>query len=801
MFNSLLATKLFIPQARADLVRRPRLIRRLDQGMRAPVVLISAPAGSGKTTLLSEWFAGRRTYQLVWLSLEADDNDPARFMIYLAAAVDPLKPGIGENAIILLQSPQAWKTVMTALINSLSSIEEDFAVVMEDYHNIADPTIHEAITFLIDHLPQHMHLIFTTRADPPLPLARLRARGSITEIHGDDLRFTPEETGLFLHKLLDHEFTDTEIAALTKRTDGWIAGIRLAALAMRGHDNIPAFITAFTTSKRYIMDYLVEEVLSREPDHIRQFLLYTSLLDQLEESICFAVVGTNEKYFEGILEWLAHHHLFIEPLDNRREWYRYHALFAEALRQHLQRVQPEKIKELHYRASRWYEYTGFNDDAIQHALLAQDFNRAAALIQRVARNLIAVSELTTLRRWLEALPDDVIRVKPGLSIAYAWILGLNNQIDAGEKHLQNALQILETHESISPKERDRLLAEAKTLQASAALSRHDFDRSIILSQQALQHSDEMRSMNTYNMGTAYQMIGRDAEAMQAFTDTVQQARTEGNLTLVVFALAKLAALQQLRGQLRAALHTAQQLVRLASTRDNHPLPLAASGYLVLGGLSYEWNQLDTAEQCFRQAVSLCLENESANLLVEGYLALSRVRQARGDMAGAHAMIHDARHAVEAAHHTPGRVRVGAYETRLWLAQGEINRAAYWMMESGLRPDGNLAENLDAEYLTLARLLIARGTLTDARYLLDRLLTAAETAGRVGRIIEIRMLQSLARHAQGETESALTFLERALSLAQSEGYTRLFLDEGAPLRELLAQVKGTLVKDYAARLLA
>lgn len=771
---SLLATKLFIPQTIADLVPRPRLLKRLSDGLRFPVVLISAPAGSGKTTLLSEWRStnGGRLYPLVWLSLEDDDNDPARFMIYFAAAVDPLKPGLGENAIVLLQSPQSWKTVITAIINGLSSLKDDFAVVLDDYHLITDPTIHEAVAFLIDHMPPQMHLILTS--DLPLTLSRQRARGKVFEIGAKDLRFTSDETGQFLRQSMQQTFTAAEINAIDQRTEGWVGGVRLAALAMRQHHDTSKFISTFTASTRPVIEDLVEEILNCQPEQMRQFLLKTSVLDYLSASLCYAVSG--QPIFQRLVD------VFIEPLDNEREWYRYHPLFVDALRQQLHRAHPEWIETLHHAASLWYEKHAIIHKAIHHSLLSQDFKRSALLIDSMARKLIAVSELSTLRRWLGALPEEVISRKPALSIAYAWILGLNQQ---GEKHLLNALQALETPNGLHPKERGRLLAEAKTLQASAALNRQDYTQSILFSQQALQYSDEMRSMNNYNMGLAYQSIGKDAEAMRAFTETCIRAQAEGNLTLAIFALSKLASLQQLHGQLHDAVQTGQWLIRLATPT----LPLAAPGYVILGQVCYEWNQLEAAANYLQRAIELSRGND-----IESYLVLALVHQVQGNTTNAHEMIHNARHAVDASHHTPLRTRVGAYEARLWLAQADVTRAGYWMLESGLRADSDLNETLDTEFLTLARILIARQSMDEALRLLDRMLTAAESAGRTGRIIEIEMLRSMALDQTAP-------LERALTLAQPEGYLRLFVENG--LKPLLTQiVAGTSpVKDYAAKILA
>ena len=446
-----LATKLYIPPPRPKVVLRPRLIERLNEGLSAgrKLTLISASAGFGKTTLVSEWVAGcdaRPKVRVAWLSLDEGDNDPTRFLTYLVAALQTIAANIGEGVLGVLQSPQPPPTesILTALLNEITTIPDHFILVLDDYHVIDSKPVDHALTFLLEHLPPQMHLVIATREDPHLPLARLRARGQLTELRAADLRFTPSEAAEFLNQVMGLNLSAEDIAALETRTEGWIAGLQLAALSMQGNKDVSGFIREFAGDHRYIVDYLVEEVLQSQPEPIRRFLLQTAILDRLNGSLCDAVTGKEEG--NARLEALQRGNFFVIPLDDKRNWYRYHHLFADVLRMHLMAEQPDQVSALHRRASEWYEHNGSTDDAIRHALAAEDFERAANLVElavpamRRSRQGATVTELG----WLKALPDELVRFRPVLSVDYAFALFGGGELEAVEARLRDAERWLDT---------------------------------------------------------------------------------------------------------------------------------------------------------------------------------------------------------------------------------------------------------------------------------------------------------------------------------------------------------------------
>ena len=442
MSTSILATKLYIPPPRPKVVLRPRLVERLDEGLHHKLTLISAPAGFGKTTLVSEWVASceRAT---AWLSLDEGDNDLARFLAYLVAALQTIMADMGEGVLAVLQSPQPppIESMLTALLNEITATPDDFILVLDDYHVMDAQPVDHALTFLLEHLPPQMHLVIATREDPQLPLARLRARGQLTELRAADLRFTPSEAAEFLNRVMGLNLSADDIAALETRTEGWITGLQMAALSMQGRSDTASFIQAFTGSHRFVLDYLVEEVLQRQPEHMRSFLLQTAVLDRLNGSLCDAVTGREDG--RGMLETLERGNLFVIPLDDRRQWYRYHHLFADVLQTRLMEEWPDQVSALHRRASVWYEQNGLPSDAIRHALAAEDFERAADLIELAGPVVEESSQTATWLGWVRALPDELVRARPVLSVWYAYALLGRGEMEAAEARLTDAERWLE----------------------------------------------------------------------------------------------------------------------------------------------------------------------------------------------------------------------------------------------------------------------------------------------------------------------------------------------------------------------
>src|SRR6266567_5648127 len=526
----LLVTKLAMSPVRSDLVPRPRLTNQLQLGIQRPLTLIAAPAGFGKTTLLSTWLE-HASLPAAWLSLEQDDDDLTRFWTYVFTALALVHQGLGTSALALLQASTLLplppiEIVLTVWINDLAALPHEVALVLDDYHLITAQPIHRSITYLLDHLPPQLHLVMATRADPPLPLARLRARGHLTEIRAADLRFTAEETAAFLTRALGLELSDQDIATLEARTEGWIAGLQLAALSMQGRKDIPGFLEAFSGSHRYIIDYLVQEVLARQPEPVQTFLLQTAILERLQGSLCEAVMGEmrepgEEASGQAMLEQLEQANLFLTPLDDERLWYRYHQLFAEALRHRLQRRHPALVPELHRRASAWYEQQGLTHDAVHHALAATDFAQAAHLIEQAFNSLVRRGEIATLQRWAAALPDELVRSNIELSVLQGWLLFVSGKHDEALLHLQDIERTFGINlVSDEPREQQTIPGGTESqaeirgriaaIRASIAVTQGDVPRTITLSRLALEYLPKeniSRAYAAWYLGRAYWLSG------------------------------------------------------------------------------------------------------------------------------------------------------------------------------------------------------------------------------------------------------------------------------------------------------
>ena len=543
MVSRLLTTKFYVPQTHPNLVPRPRLSERLREGMGRKLTLISAPAGFGKTTLLSEWrmihLESERA--LAWVSLDGGDNDPARFLSYLVGALRTVEAGVGEAALVALSSPQPRpiEAVVTALVNDLAAIPRDFALVLDDYHAVEAPPVHDVVGFLIEHMPPQMHLIISSRTDPPLPLARLRARGQLAELRAADLRFTVDEAAAFLNDVMGLALAARDVAALEARTEGWVAGLHLAALSMWGREDAAGFVSAFTGSNRHVLDYLAEEVLERQPEGVRTFLLETSVLDRLSGPLCDVVAGSSDG--QEMLEALEKANLFIVPLDDERRWYRYHHLFSDFLRHRLRRIQPDGVLGLHRRAAEWYESHGFVEDAIGHALAAGDEGRAARLVEQNTEAVVMRSEGATLLRWLEALPEELVRSRPRLSVGYAIASLFGGRLDVVEPLLQDAERALEGSPEVSAESPPQTgaggwLADIPgciaVIRGDLARMRGDVPRATELARRALVRLPErtgyLRSKAAWNLGVTSWMRGDLAAAEGAFDEIVTGNRSANN---------------------------------------------------------------------------------------------------------------------------------------------------------------------------------------------------------------------------------------------------------------------------------
>lgn len=823
----LLATKLYLPHPRDGHVVRPQLLARLAAGLRGPLTVIAAPAGFGKTTLLADGLAHLRTFAPAnppapaWLSLDAGDNDPAVFLRYLIAALQRALAGtVGTLALTLIESPQppALAVVLTALINDLAATPQPVALVLDDYHVIDTPAIHTALGFLLDHLPPTLHLVIASREDPPLPLARLRGRGQLAELRAADLRFLPGEVAAFLNDVMQLNLGADAVAALGSRTEGWITGLQLAALAIQHHTDRDDFVGAFTGSNRFIVDYLASEVLDQLPGELQTFMRSTAILNRLCGPLCDAVLGSTAAatpdsgargaaHSQLVLEELERANLFLIPLDEQRHWYRYHQLFAEVLREWLARsLAAPAIAALHARASSWFEQHGLSGEAIQHALAAQDFERAADLIEQNATPMALDGQYVTLGGWLAQLPASLVDRRPYLALAYTAVASLNSDYAAAEAHLQRAAAVAQTWPSEQAAAVQRELAAQRALIASM---RGD-ERSIELGRLTLAQLPErhtLRSVVVAALGYAYFYAGNLAAANQLLHEHLAEQPMQASQIVIGTALtALLAMVRRAQGRLREVQRLAEQVLQ-RSTFAGHILPLSGTllAYLLLGLTQCEQNDLDAAEQTLGLCASLAGTHQVELYAILAQFYRAQVLCARGDLSGALRLVEQAAR-TGAPYLSPlNQGEIAGYRALLWLKQGDLARAAGWA--AGYQRTADRARPqftaYDYDRFALVRLSMAQGRLDAAAAAVATLLHDAEATGHGRYLIWALVLQALILQAQGHTALALAALVRALALAEPEGYVRVFVDEGAPMAALLGLVvrQHAPVAGYAARLLA
>jgi LuxR family transcriptional regulator, maltose regulon positive regulatory protein len=813
MAAPILATKLYAPPPRLQVVLRPRLIERLDEGlaMDRRLTLVSAPAGFGKTTLVSEWIASCRK-PVAWLSLDEGDNDPVRFISYLVAALQTIKTGIGEGVLAAIQSPQPpqAEVVLTNLLNEISVIPEHFLVILDDYHAIDSQPVDQSLDFLVEHLPPQMHLVIATREDPHLPLSRLRARGQLTELRAADLRFTPSETAEFLNQVMGLNLSAEEIAALETRTEGWIAGLQLAALSMQGRSDAANFIKSFTGSHHFILDYLVEEVLQRQPEHVRNFLLQTAILDRLSSSLCDVVTGQEDG--RGMLEALERGNLFVIPLDDQRQWYRYHHLFAEVLQAHLREAQPDRVSMLHLRASGWYERNGLRSDAIRHALAAKDFERAASLIELAGPGTENGSiQQATWLGWAKALPDGLFHARPVLNVWYAYALLGIGEMEAAEARFKDAEQWfapadtakaqLETPSVemvvVDKKQFKSLPATIAIGRAYIALALGNIPDTVRYASRVLEltEADPFRySQASMMLGLTYWASGDLQAADRVFAEYTLKLRTAGNIPDAISTTVVLADIRLTLGHLHEAIGTVEQCLHFVMDQGE-PIHLdAADLHRELSKLHLEQGNLEAAAQHLQRGKELGEKAEYPVLRYRLCIDQARLKTAQGDLEGALALLDEAQR-LYIRSPLPDFSPISAMKTRIWVAQGKLTKALEWVREQGISVDDAPSYMREFEHVTLARILLAQyqsermdGSIRAVTRLLDRLLPAAEEGNRMGSVIEILILQALAHRAQGEFTLALAPLERTLTLAEPEGYVRIFVDEGEPIRLLILDLR-------------
>jgi LuxR family transcriptional regulator, maltose regulon positive regulatory protein len=823
----LLETKLHVPRRRRGLVSRPRLTDRLGAGELPPLVLVSAPAGFGKTTVLTEWLAAAPTdgALVAWLSLDQRDDDPTTFWTYLVGALRTAVPEVGPATLALLQPPQSPTDVVIAtLLNELSTVQGELVLVLDDYHVIEARDVHDGVAFLLEHLPPQVHLVIATRVDPPLPLARLRARGEMVELRAADLRFAPEEAAAYLGEVMGLTLTAAEVVSLEERTEGWIAALQLAALSMQGRDDVAGFVANFAGDDRFVVDYLVEEVLQRQPEQVRSFLLQTSVLSRLTGSLCDAVTGQDGG--KAMLEALERGNLFMVPLDDRRRWYRYHHLFGDVLRARLLDEDPDHVRALNFRASDWYERNGDRSAAIDHALAAEDFERAAALVESAIPALSGARQEATLRRWLEALPDELFGVRPVLAIGYVGALMSTGEVRGVEPRLRDAERWVQSSTDVGGKAGSppgemvvgdadafrRLPAEIAMYRAGLALIGGNVAGTLTHAERALELAgpdDHLgRGAAASLIGLAHWRTGNLEAAHRWYSDGMATLGRAGRRSDVVGGAITLADLRIAQGRLRDAMSHYERGLRIAMEEPSVVLRGAADMHVGMAELCRERNELDSA----RRHLSISHElGEAAGLPQNPYrlrVEMARLRQIDGDHTGALDLLDQAQR-VHTTDYSPEMRPIPAIRARMWLTQGLVDDALGWARERGLSADDDLDHLHEFEHVTLARTLLARhavegspSSLADAVRLLGRLLRAAEDGQRGGSVLEILVLQALALQARGDVPAALTSLGRAIALGEPEGYVRIVVDEGAPMAALLRAIVGQGSDSaYVRRLLA
>jgi LuxR family maltose regulon positive regulatory protein len=794
----ILTTKLYVPTSRPGVVLRPSLIARLDEGLSAglKLILISAPAGFGKTTLLSEWLGSCQQREprigAAWLSLDEGDSDPSRFLTYLISALQTIVPDIGDGLLAALQSPQPppIESLLAALVNEITTIPNRLVLVLDDCHVVESQPVDHALAFLLEHLPPQVHLVIATREDPSLPLARLRARAQLTELRAADLRFTPAEAAEFLNQAMGLGLSEEDINALEARTEGWIAGLQMAAISLQGRPDASSFIQSFTGSHHFVLDYLLEEVLCRQPDDIQAFLLRTSILERLCGPLCEAVLCAPTASGQAALEYLEHANLFIVPLDDERRWYRYHHLFGDLLRRRLgQDLSPAEVAELHLRASAWYETNGQLFEAFHHAVATNDVERAGHLIESREMGLHFRSVAMAVLAWLVSLPAAVLDAHPLLWVRSATVALMAGQTAGVEERLQAAEKALE---SIDPDEQTRdLIGQVACARATLALTHYDPETMLSQAHIALEHlsPDNLAFRFTANwaLASASFFQGDRVTARRACVEGISLSQKSGDIFSSILSTSDLGQLQELDNQLHLAAETYRGVLRLFG---DHPLPNAAEVYLGLARIHYEWNDLEAAEQYAQKSLELArLYDRVIDRFIISEVFLARLILARGDVETAAAALAQTEQTARQKNFLLRLPEIAAEQALVLLRQGKPAAAA------------QLAQQYELP-LSQACVLLAQGDSSGALTLIEPFRQQVEARGWQDERLKAMTLQAVALYGCGEKDRALQVLRDALALAEPGGFIRLFIDEGPLMAQLLAEASAQgVMPSYVDKLLA
>lgn len=807
----LLRTKMFLPPVRPKRVIRPRLFEQMDSGLNKALIMVSAPAGYGKTTLVSSWLHGS-SVPSTWISLDEADNDPIRFLQYFVTALQKVHPALQIDVLGFIRgmNPFSIEPLLNTCINEITTGDHPFVLVLDDFHAIHAQPVLGIVSYLLEHMPPQMHVVLLTRTDPPLPIAHLRASNQLAEIRAKQLRFTREETSYFLNEACGLDLAKEEISALEARTEGWIAGLQLAAISMQGSTDIHRFVTTFTGSHSYIMDYLTEEVLRRQPEKVRNFLLQTSILTSMCGSLCEAVVDPGEPVpvnGQAMLEALEAMNLFLIPLDDSRQWYRYHQLFTEVVSLRLKNLFPQQLPALHRRASDWYEQKDMFSEATQHAILAGDQARAAQMVEQNGCALLMRGEGFTLLKWVESV-EPYSQTHPWLSVLKAWGQALTGHLDLVEPTLQTAESLFFPQE---PDQNTRImLGSIAAVRAYLANMHGETRLAEDYAHGALEYlpaSDDfscsMRSVATSICGDASWINGNLEEARRAYLEAAQISHSSGNTYMTMIAKSNLADVLIEQGELQQAAQIFTENLQIARRTDGQVLPIADRQLAGLGSISYEWNQLATADQHFQHCIELCQQWGNLNLLAKSYVMLAWLEQAKCQQKKAEEAMKAAELMLHEQLLSPRQSRLVKLASAHWRMQrGSLEGASHLIQELKLEIDDPIQYPREPEYVLLLRIKLVEGNYDAAHSLAERLLQMAEAANRRGRIIEILALQALIFQGKKDLDQALVVLSKALSLGEPEGYVRLFLDEGENMAKLLLRGKVKLPgQEYVSDLLS
>ncbi|MGV6858910.1 MAG: LuxR C-terminal-related transcriptional regulator [bacterium] len=816
MPSPILSTKLHAPPHRSEWLRRSRLLEQLDAGLSRKFTLVSAPAGFGKTTLVVDWLRGRQQ-PFAWLSLDEADSDVNQFLTYLLAALATLEaPGVSAaSAALDTAQPPPPAHVLTILLNALSALEERVVLVLDDYHRLESEAVDQALDFLLEHAPTSLHLVVTTREDPSLPLARMRARGEMVELRLNELRFSTAEAADFLNQLMGLALSDGEVAALEQRTEGWIAGLQMAALSLHGRDDKAAFIESFTGSHRFILDYLLEEVLRRQPEAVRDFLQKTAVLDRFSASLCDAIIGQSGEAVgaEELLLALERQNLFLVPLDEARQWYRYHHLFGDVLRARMRR-DASALQTVHQRASAWFEDNGFPVDAIHHALTANDSDNAARLVEQAWPTLRQSTPERMFLDWIDALPSSRIEASPVLSFHHGFCL-LSQDLAAADPPLSKAqawVDMAGDEEGHAKAERagmvicnedefaqlPGLLGIARAYQCGAY---GDLPGIVRNARRAMEHfpvGDTLwRGAATALLGLAQWSSGDLEGAYDAIAESAETMHKSGDLVSCLGALCLLSGIRGSQGRFRDARTICQKALKIADSFGDHPPQGTADIHVELAELAYESGDLGMAEQQLQTSHAMEDYTRLPEVQHRWFIVMARVKQAQGDFDTAEALLDEGAQC-QIMSPAPETQPISAWQGRLWLARGRIDKAQRWAEKSGLSPEDETGYLFEFQHLTLARLLIAQYRDQPDEHevqpildLLTRLAGSAETGKRQRSMAQAHMLRALLHDAMGEAQAARNALQQALDIAEPENYVRLFADEGEPMLTLLRRERKRL----------